>query len=103
MVNLLASLTLRLTAATHLLAEAEQKSEPLLLKLDPVDRAKVLMTLLGLILVGVALVALAWLGGRHYLRIARSPLRPTGENQDDWFRKPLVPGDSETPGPGEGR
>ncbi len=103
MVNLLALLTPPLTAATHLLAETEQKAEPLLLKLDPVDRAKVLMTLLGLVLVGVALVALAWLGGRHYLRIARSPLRPTSENQDDWFRKPLVPGDPETPGSGQER
>jgi hypothetical protein len=102
MVNLLASLTPRL-AATHLLVEVEQKAEPLLLKLDPVSRAKVLMTLLGLVLVGIALVALAWLGGRHYLRITRRPLPPTGENQDDWFRKPLVPGEPKTPGPGEGR
>ena len=74
-----------------LLAAAEQKSEPLLVRLDPESRAKVLMSLLALVLVGVGLVALVWLGGRHLRRIARQRLVPTREHEDDWYRKPLVP------------
>lgn len=69
---------------------AEKQSEPLLTRLDPATRAKVLMALLGLVLVGLSLVALAWWGGRRVRQVASKPLPPTQPNEDRWYRKPLV-------------
>jgi hypothetical protein len=70
---------------------AEKQAEPLLTRLDPATRAKVLMALLGLVLVGLSLVALAWLGGRRLRQVASKSLPPTQPNEDRWYRKPLVP------------
>lgn len=72
-------------------AAAEKQAEPLLTRLDPATRAKVLMALLGLVLVGLSLVALAWLGGRRLRQLASKPLPPTQPKEDRWYRKPLVP------------
>lgn len=74
------------------LLAAEEKAQPLLMRLDPQDRAKVIMALLGLVLVGVALVAFALMAGRQVVRIARKSHGPT-QPQDDWYRKPIVPPD----------
>jgi hypothetical protein len=90
------------TPAVRLLAAADQKAEPLLMRLDPVSRAKVLMSLLALVLMGIALVAMVWLGARHLRRIARKPVRPTVEHEDDWYRKPLIPHEPRSPGAHEG-
>jgi hypothetical protein len=90
MVNLLASSIAWAVPTARLLADADQKAEPLLLRLDPESRAKVVMSLLALILLGLALVAMIWLGARHLRRIARKRLGPAAEHQDDWYRKPLV-------------
>jgi hypothetical protein len=60
-------------------------------KLDPVLRAELLMSLLGLILLGAALMLLVMMGGRYVRRLARHRLQPTRPPQDDWYRKPLVP------------
>lgn len=102
MVDPLAPLTVLAAPAGQLLAAAEQKAEPLLVRLDPVSRAKVLMSLLALVLVGIALVATVWLGARHLRRIARKPLRPTQPHEDDWYRKPLIPNEPKAPGAHEG-
>lgn len=71
------------------LAWAEAETQPLLMRLSPQNRAIVLMALLGLVLVGLGLVALAVLGGRHVLREARRTPGPTPRYDDAWARKPL--------------
>ncbi len=54
------------------------------------------MALVALVLVGVSLVALAIIGGRSVLRIARKSHGPTPRYEDDWYRKPLVPKDPDS-------
>jgi hypothetical protein len=66
------------------------EEEPLLDKLDPVLRTKVLMALLGLILLGLALVLLVMMGGRYVRRLARQRPGSSQSVQDEWYRKPLV-------------
>ena len=64
--------------------------EPLLHKLDPALRAKVIMALIGLVLLGLALVLLVLVGGRYVRRLARQRTGPMQPGQDDWYRRPLV-------------
>jgi hypothetical protein len=98
MVRLLSPWASARWSADWLLAAEEKQAAPLLMRLDPAVRAKVLMALLGLVLVGLLLVAMAWLGGRHLRRIARKAPTPPVDHRDDWYRKPLTPGDrSDTP------
>jgi hypothetical protein len=73
---------------------AEKQAEPLLKRLDPETRAKVFMALLALVLVGLGLVALAWLGGRRLRHLAHKPLPPTSSGENRWYRKPLAPPDA---------
>ena len=72
-----------------------QQTEPLIRRLDPQMRAKVLAALAGLIILGMAMVVLVWLGGRatrRYMGIEPKPRRRKTEiNPDDWVHKPLVP------------
>jgi hypothetical protein len=75
---------------------AEQKV-PLIQRLDPKTRVKVLAALTGLVILGFAMVLLTWLGGRATRRYIRSTtsreprFRPTSAVEDDWVEKPLVP------------
>jgi hypothetical protein len=82
------------------LAAAEQ-AETMLMKLDPANRAKVLMALLALVIVGLGLVALAWIGGRRLRRVIKQPLKPMRRFEDQWYRKPLAPQESQPPAPGD--
>ena len=91
------TINLVLATAHRLLFAVDQQAEPLLVRLDPERRAKMLMALVGVVLVGLGLVALAWLGGRRMRRITRKPLPPTQHAQDSWYRKPLVPQEPQTP------
>jgi hypothetical protein len=60
------------------------------LALDQVLRARLMMALLGLIVVGVGLIALVILAGRAARRAASH--RPPSRSIDDrWYAKPLVP------------
>ena len=79
------------------LRAADEPAKSLLDRLDPERRAKVVMALLGVVLAGLAIVALAVLLGRHFLRAARKPVPPTPRHEDDWFRKPLAPREPTTP------
>lgn len=69
-----------------------QPLQPLVRRLDDPTRAKVLAALAGLVILGFAMVLLAWLGARivqryrHGAACFRSTPRP-GEH--DWARKPL--------------
>src|SRR6266480_1942213 len=78
------------------LAEAQP---PLLKRLDEQTRAKVLSALAGLIILGFAMVLLAWLGARIVQRYRRgaSYFRPTSRPKEhDWARKPLASDDSDS-------
>ena len=82
------------TAVVIISTGAEQR-EPLLNRLDPLLRAVVLMALAGLVIVGLSLMAFAWLGGRRVRRLARS--RPPVRERDlsDWDRKQPAARDDE--------
>lgn len=59
--------------------------------IEPLLRAKLLMALLGLIVLGLGLMALVIMGGRYARRIARTSLPPSETHDDRWYAKPLVP------------
>ena len=71
-----------------------QQTEPLIRRLDPQTRAKVLAALAGLVILGVMMVLLIWLGARatrRYMNSGRaSRIQPHGR-PDDWADKPIVP------------
>ena len=71
----------------------------LLESLSPVDRTKVVMTLLGLVLLGLTLLAMIWWGGRYMRRMVRKPLKPIPLREHDWASKPLVPKPGSLPPP----
>lgn len=75
---------------------------PLIKRLDDATRAKVLAALAALIILGFAMVLLAWLGARVVQRYRRgtsyfSPTPRPGEHA--WAKKPLIPPDSQRPTP----
>ncbi|MBI2481755.1 MAG: hypothetical protein HYV60_24865 [Planctomycetia bacterium] len=78
-----------------------QQAEPLIRRLDPQMRAKVLAAFAGLIILGLAMIVLVWLGGRatrRYMGIEAKPRRREPDvNPDDWAHKPLVPPLEELP------
>lgn len=59
-------------------------------QLHPEDRAKLLMGLLGLILIGLMLIAMVILGARWVRRLTRQN-REHPPLEDRWWSKPLVP------------
>ena len=63
------------------------QKQPALMRMDGARRAKVLATLAGLLILGVALMVLAWMAARatrRYMnRGERPPARPK-PNVDDW-------------------
>ncbi len=91
--NLLA-LAERFAAACRLLAAEDGR--PLIERLDPITRTKVVMALAGLLVLGFGLVLLAWLGARMVRRHAQPPggrsslSRGRSVSEDDWWSKPLV-------------
>jgi hypothetical protein len=97
------SLAAQLASTTLLWGAQQPKTEPLLMRLDPPSRTMVIMSLLGLVIFGVALTALVLIGGRRLRRIARQRLPATPDNHDQGYAKPLAPpsppqgGDNEGP------
>jgi hypothetical protein len=83
------------SAAIRLVGLAAQTPQPLLLRLNPRDRARVLAALAALVILGFTLVALAWWGARYTRRYLKRPW-PRSERQCsrtisefDWAEKPL--------------
>ncbi len=60
-------------------------------RLPPVTKARILMALLGIILLGLALILMIVLGGRYVRRLSRSKVAARPQREDDWYRKPLTP------------
>jgi hypothetical protein len=81
------------TVCSALWAQAEQ---PLLSRLTPHQRVRVMAALAVVVLLGLGLVLFAWWGARavrrHYWRScdARQTGRRPGLREDDWATKPLV-------------
>jgi len=82
-----------LGAATWVIrAQAEQ---PLILRLEPKDRVRVLAALAAVIILGFALVLLAWWGARATRRYMNRPPRIRQRTdspvvkEDDWATKPM--------------
>ncbi|HET6879097.1 MAG TPA: hypothetical protein VFI31_03015 [Pirellulales bacterium] len=63
-------------------------------RLPPPVRAKAMMAILGLIVLGIGLIAMVVLGGMIVKRLARHRSRPSEPRDDSWYQKPLEP---ETP------
>ncbi|MEQ8786843.1 MAG: hypothetical protein RIC55_11115 [Pirellulaceae bacterium] len=81
-----------------------ERPKSLLQSLDELDRAKVLSALAGLIILGLGMLALVWLGARITRRYMDSatryrPPRRTDADLDDWARKPLIEPDDDAPTP----
>jgi hypothetical protein len=80
-----------------------QTPRPLFFRLKPEDRARVLVALVGLVILGIVLVLLVSWGARvtrRYMRRAPSSERPPWDRlEDDWARKPLYQ-DADTSGRG---
>lgn len=65
--------------------------------IEPLLRAKLMMALAGLVVLGIGMLALVILGGRFARRVARTPLPPSRMHDDRWYAKPLVPQHPEQP------
>lgn len=78
-------------SAAHLWAQATEEPRRLIERLEPMARARVILLLLFIIILGAGLVLFAWLAGRMTRRLIRTPRdqRPPLD-QDDWAAKPLV-------------
>lgn len=63
----------------------------LLERLPPVVKAKVLLALLGLVVLGLGMTLLIVLGGRYVRRLSRAGDAPTKRIDEAWHRKPLSP------------
>jgi hypothetical protein len=78
------------TAAINTWAVIAEDSAPLLQRLDPVTRTKVLMALLGLVLLGITMIACVMIGGRWVRRLAQHKPRTAAiEKSAKWgtYRK----------------
>jgi len=82
------------TVLTLNVAAAASETEPLIDQLDPELRARVLMALLGLVLVGLALIAVVVMGARYVRRLGRGRSTHAPVKDDAWFAKPLNPPDA---------
>lgn len=65
--------------------------------IEPLLRAKLLMALAGLVVLGLGMLAMIVLGGRYARRIARTSLPPSRTHEDRWYAKRLVPDEPEQP------
>jgi hypothetical protein len=75
------------------LALADENDRALLSRLPPTQRAKLLMALRGLVLVGMALVALVAIGARWYRRSNKTRSSAhDAEALDSWAQTPLNSG-----------
>lgn len=74
---------------------APVKRKRLFERMSPLQRAKMILGLTSVLLLGGFLVFCAWFGARaarRYIKTAdRARYRPTPLDIDDWARKPLVP------------
>lgn len=76
---------------------AQEKSQSVLQRMRPEQRAKVLAAFAAFVILFFGLIALAWLGARVTRRyMNQEPLRLRDPLRDDWADKPLVPPQSKS-------
>ena len=81
-----------------------QAEQPLIVRLEPKDRVKVLLALASVAVLGLVLIVFAWWAARATRRymnsatLARQQKRPTAIREDDWATKPLYATDDDTSG-----
>ena len=78
---------------------AQEKSQSALQRMDPQTRAKVLAAFAGFVILGMGLMALAWIGARvtrRYMNQGPTRRRDSAHFQDDWATKPLNPPQAST-------
>lgn len=73
-----------------------QQQQPMIQRMDSGTRVQVFVSLFLLVMLGCALMALAWWGARVVRRRGRRAdeqlgRRPATPDEDDWWKKPLVP------------
>jgi hypothetical protein len=73
--------------AVVIVSTGAEQQEPLLNRLDPLLRGVVVMALVGLLIIGLALMALTWLGGRRVRRLVKSRPPIRDRELSDWDRK----------------
>lgn len=79
-----------------------QAEQPLIVRLEPKDRVKVLLALASIAILGLILIMFAWWAARATRRymnsatLARRQRRPTAIREDDWATKPLYTTDDDT-------
>jgi hypothetical protein len=77
---------------------AMQSQPPVWARMNPEDRARVFAALGGLVVLGIALILLAWWGARATRRYINQPTKPVRPPipVDDWATRRLYPGDAES-------
>ncbi|HEY2883353.1 MAG TPA: hypothetical protein VGJ15_12985 [Pirellulales bacterium] len=68
---------------------AVEESDAVLRKLDPQRRAGVILALAGLVVLGVGMITLVWLGAQHVRRVARQRPIARPPNESSWNDRPL--------------
>ncbi len=81
------------------LADLAPPHESLLQRMDPTERAAVLAALIGLVIMGVALVLFVWLGGRFVRRRSMATRGRSGLLPSDWDRQQPTAGRPRRPEP----
>ncbi len=64
-----------------------EDAEPLLWRLSPAQRAAVLAALMALVLLGIGLITIVYLGGRIVRRRSRERAKPSCQMLSDWDRR----------------
>jgi hypothetical protein len=64
--------------------------EPPLPQLDPQRRASVILALAGLVILGLGMIALVWLGAQHVRRLARQRPIERSREPSSWAASPRI-------------
>jgi hypothetical protein len=70
---------------------AAGEAQPRSLPLDPETRARVMMSLLAIVILGIALVGFAMVFGHRVRRTARGGIAPSQHRADDWYKETTRP------------
>jgi hypothetical protein len=73
---------------------AAEEIEPPLPQLDPQRRASVILALAGLVILGLGMIALVWLGAQHVRRLARQRPIPRSREPSSWSALPRLNNDT---------
>ena len=84
---------LNLPASTAMVTLA-QAAEPVIRRMDPATRVKILAALAAFVILGFMMMFFTWWGARatrRYMGLGKRKPRWTEPDPDDWSKKPLHP------------